>query len=119
MNRELLTRAIQYIKAHPEEWDQRSFEDPSARRGCGTAFCLAHHVCEEAGERPTVNIYDIDVLYGEAYENTVPGMAERLLEISDEQGTWLFDSNRTLADFDRVAVTGHCPTYLDYETEGE
>lgn len=43
--RTLALKAIQRIKRHPETWNQRNWH-------CGTAFCMAGHVCLLAGYEP-------------------------------------------------------------------
>ena len=45
MNKEPAYRALDYIKSHPEKWDQDNY--------CGTACCIAGHVVLlEDGEFP-------------------------------------------------------------------
>src|SRR4051812_40565249 len=41
-NKELLQRTIDYIEAHPEEWDQTEWR-------CGTSMCFAGHAAILAG----------------------------------------------------------------------
>ena len=72
-----LKEVVTYIETHPEEWDQTQW--------CGTACCLASHAQRAAGKRPSAYrvIEDACVWLGLNYEPMV----------------YLFDLNRTLADF--------------------
>lgn len=44
-----LVAIYQYIKAHPEEWDQGVY---AKRTACGTAYCIAGHAAVRAGWKP-------------------------------------------------------------------
>jgi hypothetical protein len=88
--------ALDYIKAHPEEWKQGTWR-------CETAFCFAGHVAISAGGlcwSNTHSNYDYDV--------TVPGgrievdeLAQRLLGLDWYQANGLFSYDNTLYDLKR------------------
>jgi hypothetical protein len=46
----LLKKAVEYVDAHPEEWDQ---EEWYAEDHCGTVACLAGRTCLLAGDTPS------------------------------------------------------------------
>jgi hypothetical protein len=91
MNVRLLKQVRDYIKDHPDEYDQDQW--------CGTQFCIAGHILSLSGTVPD------DLLRGEddsrlrsylrshftrAEEGVFSGPAAELLDISEGEATSLF-----------------------------
>lgn len=90
---DLLGRALRYIEDHPEQWDQRAW---GYRNDCGTSGCLAGWVImldDPEQQPPVYSRYQDWVINGE-----LPGVAAaKLLGLSDEQESLLFDERNTLS----------------------
>jgi hypothetical protein len=111
-NTELLNRTLNYIEAHPKEWDQ----DAWARRDqCGTAYCFAGTTVMLSGLP-----LDWHDSYQQDYDETASLIAENapapyagenistvardLLELGPEQADNLFDPRNTLNDLRRLVA---------------
>lgn len=49
VNIQLLDEVLDYIIDHPDEWDQGSWFDNSAKSACGTTACFAGHALKMTG----------------------------------------------------------------------
>ena len=84
-NAALAYKTLDYIKAHPEEWDQSNWH-------CGTTHCFGGLV--EMFTTGEVN----------EWESTWD-VAEEALGISIDESTDLFYENNTLADLEKIIKT--------------
>ena len=102
MNIERFRAVLNHIKLHPEEWDQESY--------CGSACCFAGHTVAKFGtpdERKYV--LEDDVGFERKFERSycdIAKSARLLLEINDREACWLFNSYRSLDQFEEVAFQG-------------
>ncbi|HEX7771537.1 MAG TPA: hypothetical protein VF435_03895 [Pyrinomonadaceae bacterium] len=91
-NWERYDAVLAHIEKHPEEWDQQHF--------CGSACCFAGHVVQMfSSQRPL--------------EKRVPYVgynAMDLLKLTNNEACWLFDPDRTIADFHAFRAAGGIPT---------
>lgn len=98
MNTSLLRRAVDHIKAHPEDWDQERFLPwPTS---CGTRYCIAGHIVVLSGEFS--GEFPAWLVNGWSREDSVCQVARNLLGISNREAVRLFDASRTIADFELV-----------------
>lgn len=103
MNLEHFKQVLDYIKTHPEKWNQKYWNPLSAREHdeCGTAYCIAGHA-----QRMYLNsVMPSAKLTRSPYVTILH--AYKFLEISaaaDGSYPWLFSGLRTMADFEEVAV---------------
>ncbi len=79
MNVKLLTKVRDYIKDHPEEYDQGNW--------CGTERCIAGHAVILSGK---FDPKDIDIKYGRAKGQPIREVAQRLLDLDQRQAGRLF-----------------------------
>lgn len=100
MNKTVYNRAFEYIKAHPEEWDQgcwtvEAFQENN--EGCGTACCIAGRVA---------------LMSGKPFDQKAPGvpsvkeLAQAELEITPREANWLFAQDRTFPNLALVYRLG-------------
>lgn len=88
VNHDEIDDILDYIEAHPEEWDQETY---IKKRDCGTVYCVAgfavvrkyHHI-DEWG----MGVWD---------------QAKDILGLNTDQATWLFARWNTLDDLRRIA----------------
>lgn len=82
---------VDYIKAHPEEWDQRYWH-------CKTCHCIAGFGHIAAMKNNAKFYFDNLETFGDVLRGA--RVAAHYYEITETQSDWLFDKNRTIADFD-------------------
>lgn len=100
-NVELLQKTLQYIKDHPEEWNQSSWD-------CGTTACFAGWACRLA-------IMENETLfaeYGRYWEkkgwessfpyNFIEQLAKDVLDIDHDDANNLFSSTNTLNTLEEI-----------------
>lgn len=90
-----LRTALEYIKAHPDEWDQSTWF-------CGTTACLAGHIALLDGWEPTDDYQPglgYHVINGDTVD-AVDAVAADILGISRIEGGVLWDSRNTLAQLE-------------------
>ncbi|MGI5485194.1 hypothetical protein [Microtetraspora malaysiensis] len=117
LNIDLLKRTLEHIEATPEEWYQGAYR-------CGTGMCFAGWACTFAGgvwaggpdEWDGEDLIadegdgdDASFLYEDMNGNDVYGVsagrrARRLLGLTPEQATDLFDGHNTLDDLRRIVA---------------
>ncbi len=100
-NVELLTRTLEYIKEHPDKWDQKVF-----RSSCGTKFCFAGHAVALSGARwlsgpDTYERYLVESSPG-AEPIWVSHYTGDVLGLTEDQRDALFACANTLGDLERV-----------------
>jgi hypothetical protein len=97
-NAELAYLVLDYIDAHPEQWDQGTWV--SRPGDCGTAGCFAGWVCLLSGDQPifAVDADETDRVSSAGDEVYVPERAAYLLDIEfSDDLTWgnaLFNPNQ-------------------------
>lgn len=99
MNRELLSKTMDYINEHPEEHDQSWWGLGTA---CGTTMCFAGHAIKQGGGQLLWADGSEDLVVGAIGpygEKGSPGMiAEQMLELAPKEATDLFDGSTSLED---------------------
>lgn len=100
MNVELYRRVLEYIEAHPEEWNQESY--------CGTSCCFAGHTIALSGHEEIRRDDGGGWIWRHHFRNdlsrTARYVAEDLLKLPAEEADWLFGCDRTLDDFRLVLL---------------
>lgn len=85
-NAELAYKTLDYIKAHPEEWDQTMWH-------CGTTHCFAGHIeLSITGKSQPDGLLTWDI-------------AEEALGINIAESVQLFGESNTLADLEKIIKT--------------
>lgn len=113
-NTDLLNRTLNYIEAHPGEWDQNQW---AARNSCGTVYCFAgtavmlselpiewrdsYQDHDYYGEIASYIASDAPAPYADRFISTA---ARELLELSEAQSDRLFDPVNKLADLRRLVA---------------
>lgn len=97
--RALALKALEYIEAHPEEWDQETWR-------CGTQCCIAGHVARIAGctwANPRDDEEDFeDVLTPDGtWRLTAQEAARQLLGLSYVGADYLFSHANGMSDLRR------------------
>lgn len=98
VNTAVLRKALEFITAHPGEWDQDFW---AQRTDCGTTYCLAGTVAVQQGYE-----LSFDDVGGASQVTTGEGIAdvaERELGLTEAQADELFIESDTLRDLYRVA----------------
>lgn len=90
----LLTATLEYIKAHPEEWDQKTWR-------CGTTACFAGHAVKQAGAR-WVNQHE--VITSDGRKEFIDEYASEILGLNRTESYYLFDACNTLEDLERIVA---------------
>lgn len=85
---------LDYIKTHPDEYDQGQWGRHALYGNCTSAYCFAGHAFALFKNRQPI-------YQSEESEFRIPMDAMLFLEITD--GDWLFNVKRTIEDFERVA----------------
>lgn len=94
-----LVRALHHIELHPEQWDQQEWF-------CGTAACLAGHICLQHGWQPVDGSEEATGARMVAKGNLADDVAARaciIAGITAAEGYYLFRSDRTMDDL-RTAI---------------
>ncbi len=108
-NTDLLNRTLNYIEAHPSEWNQDQW---AARSSCGTVYCFAGTAAVLSGQ---------PLAWRDSYQDDFPEIAtnvidegevgdsiftaaRELLELSADQADRLFDPQNKLADLRRLVA---------------
>ena len=89
MNKDNFKKVLDQIEQHPETWDQDIWHSP-----CGTQHCFAGWAEILAGHEQSLDHF------------TVQKHAIDYLAIHLDEADWLFDADRTLADFRDVLENG-------------
>jgi hypothetical protein len=122
-NKELLQRTIDYIEAHPEEWDQAEWR-------CGTSMCFAGHAailagCEWRDETgPFVLLPDMEdkkYIYGDTAR--VDDAARFMLGLTSNEAMVLFAANNSLVALREMVQGlidgGSIAEYIGWNNEGD
>lgn len=93
VNVELLTRTLDYIVAHPKEWNQRDWR-------CGTAACFAGNAALLAGWQWIMPFGDPDqyLMSRRLADGRCSTIAQSELGLTEDEAGWLFDGRNTLDD---------------------
>ena len=83
MNKENFKKVLDKIKKYPDSWDQGEWH-------CGTSHCFAGHCQIEAGNPISNELARRD--------------AREFLEISNNEATFIFDSDRSIEDFEDILL---------------
>lgn len=125
LNKELALTALDYITAHPEEHNQKSW---ATRLACGTAGCLAYHVCHLSGYEADVNrcegaIQGVPAVSFLTNGDGIESRAMKLLGITSNQAVYLFAFHNSVEKmYDMVNnqdFVNECGDFLPNEDEGE
>lgn len=117
MNIKLFREVVDYIKDHPEEWDQAHW--------CGSSCCIAGHTIRMFGteeERKLTHESTIQAIPYNQIEKVctmVQARATELLDLNRYQQVWLFHSGRTIRDFEAVEREGTVTEDMIFGDEGE
>lgn len=105
-NTKLLKRTLNYIEAHPDEWDQKHW---ASWTQCGTAYCFAGWTVALAhpgaspdfseGASPDGETTGYVVVDGESVD--IEEFATELLDLSGEQADALFCATNSLDELRR------------------
>lgn len=100
-NEELVRKALDAIKASPQEWDQAAWR-------CETGMCFAGFVAIAAGARwkDPEDLHGLEVIPpGHKAGERLPDVAEfaaEALGLDLDEGLPLFDANNTIDDLERL-----------------
>lgn len=113
---DMFERVLSAIKANPENWYQRQWH-------CGTSHCFA-------GFAEILDLIDrgrfkcaLDQVLSVSYKESIDQLeveelrptfdiGRDVLNITAAQANWLFDTDRTLADFEKCLALRAIPEYL-------
>lgn len=95
INWALVEETLDWLEAHPDEWDQRYWMSDSDK-GCGTTYCFAGAACKLSGVEVTSRYYPL-MGFTEYYpvkENGLIGhfgdVAKELLGLTHKQANLIF-----------------------------
>jgi hypothetical protein len=95
---------IDYIEAHPEEWDQTEWIAPT---DCGTAYCVAGHAIARSDRFTFIRRRSDGASYVRDNQTganlPIFDVAQRLLGLTWYQADRLFDSANSLDDLKHIA----------------
>lgn len=97
MNLELFKEIVDFIKANPQHWNQRTWH-------CGTSHCVAGFIEQRVNGRSFCS--EATAVRPEMVHWQTFAVGRDTLGLSTKKANWLFDPKRTLAELQIVAKHG-------------
>jgi hypothetical protein len=94
-----LRKELEYITAHPEEWDQSTWGRRTTR-SCGTVACLAGNTVLHADEEV---VWELGRMIGVNDGQSIPERARELLGLNEVEAEDLFAGGNSLRMLWRMA----------------
>lgn len=99
VNVPLLRQTLDYIKTHPQEWDQEVWRQV---RPCGTVACFAGWACALNGDRFNPDDWDFVITDESGVSFPIEDRAREILGLTIGDADWLFDGGNTLDDLEQI-----------------
>lgn len=102
VNAALLRQTLDYIKAHPKEWDQEVWRQVTS---CGTVACFAGWACALNGDRFNPDDWEFVITDESGVSSPIEDRAREILGLAIGEADWLFDGGNTLYDLEQIVET--------------
>lgn len=103
VNAALLRQTLDYIKTHPEQWEQSTWR---AEELCGTVACFAGWACALNGDMFDPSEWDLVLTdaNGKPVDSMIERRAEEILGLTEDQADDLFGAYRTLDELEQIVA---------------